>query len=248
MYEQNIISYTKTMNQIVPPAELWLGGHQQLIIYAQQYVQKIFCPNNGCTTCKTCSLIKNRQYHATIWLYPDKQYTLASLEPITQTISFALDTGQHFFFIIQKADHLSHVAQNMLLKTIEEPPTGYHFLLLAERKEQLLPTIQSRCHIKTFNTAGSSTTHQSFLAFFTAQEKNPFFFLEELEKSCPHEYESIEMLDAIITYWLTQYTQSATTDREQAHKKLTLLLNVKKQPPMPGSSKLFWKNLFLQWQ
>ena len=34
---------------------------------------------------------------------------------------------------------------NALLKTLEEPRAGVHFMLLAERPERLLPTIRSRC-------------------------------------------------------------------------------------------------------
>ena len=36
-------------------------------------------------------------------------------------------------------------AANALLKTLEEPPPGVLFLLLADDQEALLPTIRSRC-------------------------------------------------------------------------------------------------------
>ena len=36
-------------------------------------------------------------------------------------------------------------AANALLKSLEEPPPATHFLLVAHRPQQLLPTIMSRC-------------------------------------------------------------------------------------------------------
>lgn len=238
------------MNRILlPPAELWFGNSKQLILQAQRYLQNFFCQNNACTTCKTCSLIIQQQHHATLWLYPEKQYTLESLEPIAQTISLVLEQNQHFFFVIQKADFLSKTCQNMLLKMLEEPPTGYHFLLLAERKEYILPTIQSRCHIKIWKTNAREQINQPLTQFFTQKTHDPFTFLEQLEKNTPHEQESIELLDIIISYWLEQHVKTINTNNNQdTQKKLKLFLQAQQKPPMPGSSKLFWKNLFLQWQ
>jgi DNA polymerase III delta prime subunit len=230
------------------PAQLWLGCPEELVLHAQHYLQKLFCLEDGCATCKTCSLITKKQYHAILWLYPEKQqYTISSLEPITETVSFALEKDQHFFFVIEKADFLSVLCQNMLLKTIEEPPAGYHFLLLAERKEHILPTLQSRCHIKNLVTHKEQQNHP-LMQFFTQKIDKPFFLFDELEKNTLHEQESIELLDSIIAHWLKQYTEKSEIDAEKIQKKLQLLLHAQQQQPMPGSSKLFWKNLFLQWQ
>ncbi|PID30669.1 hypothetical protein CR983_02440 [Candidatus Saccharibacteria bacterium] len=46
--------------------------------------------------------------------------------------------------IIHNADRMSHSAQNALLKLLEEPPTGTHFILTTHDIEALLPTIRSR--------------------------------------------------------------------------------------------------------
>jgi DNA polymerase-3 subunit delta' len=52
--------------------------------------------------------------------------------------------------IIDPADDLETGAVNALLKSLEEPPAGTFFLLVAHRIGRLLPTIRSRCRILRF--------------------------------------------------------------------------------------------------
>ncbi len=47
--------------------------------------------------------------------------------------------------LVYPADALNPAAANALLKTLEEPPPGVHFLLGAHRLDAVLPTIRSRC-------------------------------------------------------------------------------------------------------
>lgn len=52
--------------------------------------------------------------------------------------------------IIDPADDLEKGAVNALLKSLEEPPAGTYFLLVAHRPGRLLPTIRSRCRTLRF--------------------------------------------------------------------------------------------------
>jgi DNA polymerase-3 subunit delta' len=47
--------------------------------------------------------------------------------------------------IVDEADALVPQAQNALLKTLEEPPSGSIFCLVSSMADALLPTVQSRC-------------------------------------------------------------------------------------------------------
>lgn len=55
--------------------------------------------------------------------------------------------GNKKVIIIYEGNKLTVQAQNALLKTIEEPPTGVFILLLCESLELILDTIKSRCEI-----------------------------------------------------------------------------------------------------
>ena len=58
--------------------------------------------------------------------------------------------GRRRAIVIDPADDLEKNAVNALLKSLEEPPVGTFFLLVAHRPGQLLPTIRSRCRILRF--------------------------------------------------------------------------------------------------
>lgn len=235
----------------IPPALIWSGPHEVLVQRAIDYLQTIFCTNNTCNTCRTCLQIRDQQYHSIIWLYPEKQYTLEQINIIFQTIVFTLDKNKHFFFVLQKADFLPAACANRLLKPIEEPPPGYHFLLLSERCKLILPTIRSRCITRSFYGTSSTNLHPELFAYFsTTKKQSPIDFLKLINKLKINERESIELLDVLLGHWIKKYKNAVKKHNEKIQKTtkqiVTLLKTHIKQPPMPGSSKLLWKNLFLQ--
>lgn len=52
--------------------------------------------------------------------------------------------------IVRPADLLSPVAQEAVLKTLEEPPAGVHLALVTARPDALKPTVRSRCQLVRF--------------------------------------------------------------------------------------------------
>jgi DNA polymerase-3 subunit delta' len=54
-------------------------------------------------------------------------------------------------FVIERADTLNDQAANRMLKTLEEPAAFVHLILLADRPQDLLPTIASRCQLVRFD-------------------------------------------------------------------------------------------------
>lgn len=232
------------------PGYIFVGNRDTVIEHAYQLLLQTLCPTNGCHTCTDCILIKKNQHHALLWLKPEKYYTLEHLAPIAQTAAFALELDTHFFFVIEDADLLTPACSNSLLKTLEEPPTGYHFILLAQRLDALLPTIKSRCVIHQLGSTISPTQHPLF-AFLTAPTMpDPLAFMQELDACDPTEPESMNLLDNLLEYFTQEYRNMIlnhdTTMPNHTEHALTILKQAFNKPPMPGSSKLFWKNIFLK--
>ncbi len=249
------------------PGYLYIGNQDSLLEHSVTLLQNFFCPSGhpalrqaqdeirdkareGCRVCITCRKIQEQQHESVLWLCPEKQYAIDDLKVIFSTISFALETGQHFFFVLQKADLLTTACANAMLKSLEEPPAGYHFILLAERAEFVLPTIKSRCLVEHLHSAESIPLAPLMPFFMTTTFHDPVAFGKELEASNPSEWESLALIDQLILHWSDQYKKSfITTDlskRTQAERMIGHLKKALAQPPMPGSGKLFWKNLFLQ--
>ena len=54
-------------------------------------------------------------------------------------------------FVIESADQLGDEAANRLLKTLEEPASFVHLILITDRLADVLPTIRSRCQLVRFD-------------------------------------------------------------------------------------------------
>lgn len=84
----------------------------------------------------------------TIHIRPAADKNHLSIEQVREVIAATTSkqaTDQ--FFIFHQAETLSQEAANALLKLLEEPSPGYHFILLTTEPHLLLPTILSRASL-----------------------------------------------------------------------------------------------------
>ena len=70
----------------------------------------------------------------------------ALLEPVHRTAR--LRGGK--VFVVDEAELLSSTGQNLLLKTLEEPPAGTTIILVTSSEDRLLATVRSRCQRLAF--------------------------------------------------------------------------------------------------
>ena len=104
--EQQKSSITPSQqNELISPALLWVGNHDNLVARTIDFLQQTLCPKNNCKICVTCNQINQQEHHAVVWINPEKHYTLDDIEIIHHTIAFKLENNQHFFFVLQKADY-----------------------------------------------------------------------------------------------------------------------------------------------
>ena len=239
-------------NPLLAPAQLLLGNPLAVTTQVLTDLKKFFCAQNGCNLCTICRQIQNRQHHAIRWLTPEKQYyTVGQLESVFHELSFALGTDESFFFIFEHADLLSVTCANSLLKSLEEPPPGYHFVLLAQRVDMILPTIKSRCVLQTLN-GDSAIPEHAFLELLKQPASKKIalsLFAKEFEKAKISEHETRSLLDHLLEFWIAQKKSALaaqdTASIQHAQRTINYILQSFEQLPMPGSVKLFWRNLFL---
>ena len=70
-------------------------------------------------------------------------------EPVVAAATRTPFEARRRVFVIESAETLNEQAANRLLKTLEEPPSYAHLLLVSDRREEVLATISSRCvHVR----------------------------------------------------------------------------------------------------
>lgn len=230
-------------------AYLWVGTRQAIIKQAEEHLMRAWCKNDFCQSCTICLGIKERCYYLLHWMLPHKQtYTVAQIQHVVHLLSFSLDPHEHFYIVIEHAELLSLNSAHVLLKSLEEPPPGYHFILLTESLEALLPTIVSRCVIQqVYEPKLEEWSH--FLSFFYGQEQLDYrSFDKECERGLPPEYETRKLLESLMAYWLSKYHSLVKDGSDVLYVQavLRILEEALKVMPMPGSAKLFWRTLFLK--
>lgn len=80
-----------------------------------------------------------------------RNIAIAQIRAMQQRLTTRPTLGTRRAIIIDPADDLEPNAANALLKSLEEPPVGTFFLLIAHHPARLLPTIRSRCRVLRFN-------------------------------------------------------------------------------------------------
>lgn len=73
----------------------------------------------------------------------------ALLEPVYRAAQLPGKIAKKVF-VVDEAELLNATGQNLLLKTLEEPPAGTVIILVTSSEDRLLPTIRSRCQRVAF--------------------------------------------------------------------------------------------------
>jgi DNA polymerase-3 subunit delta' len=81
-------------------------------------------------------------------------------EPVVAAVAHTPFESTRRVFVIEAAGTMNDQAANRLLKTLEEPPWFAHLILLAEHREDVLPTISSRCQQVRFDPLSSELVVQ----------------------------------------------------------------------------------------
>lgn len=84
---------------------------------------------------------------------------IEQIRQLQQRLTTRPTMGSRRAVIVDPADDMETPTANALLKSLEEPPTGTFFLLVAHRIGRLLPTIRSRCRVLSFPRVGDADMH-----------------------------------------------------------------------------------------
>lgn len=118
--------------------------------FAKSLAAAIHCPHapGGCGRCNVCERVEHETHVGVEWIRPDAEggtIKVATARELATRLELAPFEGEHHVVIFDPATALTEQAYNALLKAIEEPRPGVHFLMLTTALDALIPTILSRC-------------------------------------------------------------------------------------------------------
>lgn len=232
----------------IPSAQLYIGTEKVIEQNVYATLRKLFCVFNSCTVCVTCLQIQNRQHSQIMWLTSIKGYVLDDLVPIREKSKFMLNQNEYFFFIIEHAELLSTTCSNALLKILEEPPAGYHFMLLTHQPAALLSTIRSRCLPVYFQNDYGDVQFELFFLHCTSKPQPITVILQECDRAKISEEAAQELLYKIIQFWQEQKRdiQASHFSPNYINQILQILYEMLECLPNTGNTKLFLKTVLTQ--
>ena len=121
-------------------------------------IQKLFCDQPGknleaCGSCKSCKRAMQNQWIDLFWLEPETNdddsrlgtHKIDAFRELKTKLGLGPMEEPFKIVVITNADRMTPQAANSILKTLEEPPPNWVFILTATDASRLLPTILSRC-------------------------------------------------------------------------------------------------------
>lgn len=112
---------------------------------AVSFAGALLCDYNGCGECHSCKLALGGN-HPDISVLATERVGI-SIEEVRELVassSLGGSMGRYRIMVIEDADRMTERSSNVLLKALEEPPTGTVWLLCAPSEADMLPTIRSR--------------------------------------------------------------------------------------------------------
>jgi DNA polymerase-3 subunit delta' len=163
----SVVGHTAVIQQLrtavhggrLPHALLLAGPHGVgKYLVARGLAQMLLCDARqgepkACGQCGSCKRVAQGSSESLMVVAPDEGKATISVEQIRQIIEF---TQLRSFsrvgrvILIDQVHGLGPQAANLILKTLEEPPSGTHFLLVTSQVSSILSTIRSRCQLLRF--------------------------------------------------------------------------------------------------
>ncbi len=120
--------------------------------------------NRPCGSCRQCYKFQQKCHPDIIDIPPD--LPVDELRQLLAGIVLSPNDAKHKIYRIDGAEKMHPAAQNLLLKTLEEPPEYAVFLLLCTTKEGVLQTVRSRCQTLTMAPLPEAVLREHFTRTF----------------------------------------------------------------------------------
>jgi DNA polymerase-3 subunit delta' len=117
----------------------------------------LVCPSGGCGHCDACRDVRAGAHPDVEVVRPEGlSYKTEEARSLVVRADMAPARSRWHVIVMEDADRLTESANNVLLKSIEEPASRTVWLLCAPSVEDLLPTVRSRCQVVGLRTPSAA--------------------------------------------------------------------------------------------
>lgn len=127
---------------------------------AKEFAKAILCESHSgdaCDMCISCRKVDHDNHEDIIYVQPGDKGSIKTeaVENLREQLKRKPIVGDRTIAIISDAEAMNEIAQNKLLKTLEEPVGNSIIIMLTKNAENLIQTIRSRCVIFRINDYNS---------------------------------------------------------------------------------------------
>lgn len=182
-----------------------------------------------CGECPACRRILAGSYGDLLTVAPQKGWIrIEQIREMQAKAALAPLEGGYKVVLIQAADFLREEAANSLLKILEEPPTQTVFLLSAQNRDKILPTILSRSRIYHLSQEGSLVVDDALLAaampearqFLTALPQAKMLYVLRFAQN--YDKDKDGLLYLLIALWQLLAAQAKSEQENTAQREIAL--------------------------
>ncbi len=132
-----------------------------------------------CGTCSSCRRFETGSHPDYLEIRPEKgMIRKGEVEGIIHTMTMSPFESDRKVILMDEAHLMNKEAQNALLKTLEEPPSYAHLILVTSSPKDLLPTIRSRGQNIRFYPLDRETVKGILLEQYGADQYNADFLAD----------------------------------------------------------------------
>ncbi len=124
-------------------------GYDKLTL-AEAFAQALLCNGSDkpCGECISCKKAIHHNHPDIIYISHEKPNLISAKEireQVVDTVDIIPYESKRKIYIIEDGELINEQGQNILLKTIEDPPDYATIIILTTNKDLFLPTVISRC-------------------------------------------------------------------------------------------------------
>lgn len=103
-------------------------------------------PGEGCGECPTCSRMARNIHPDLVWVEAEgKQIKIQQIRQLEDRLAQGAHEAHALVILVNEVERLNVHAANALLKSLEEPRSGVHFVLVSAASHRVPITVRSRC-------------------------------------------------------------------------------------------------------